>query len=627
MKNKILKNSTTKINNIDAKNKNSKQGFKINIDNKKDDKLSNFGKAVLKDRYLMPNESYQDLFARVASYYADDQEHANRIYNYIANLWFMPATPVLSNGGTDRGLPISCFLNESADSLDGIVNLWNENVLLASRGGGIGSFWGNLRSIGETVRGNGKTSGIIPFIKVMDSQTLAISQGSLRRGSAAVYLPIDHPEIEEFIDLRRPTGGDPNRRSLNLHHGVVVTDEFMRAVEKDEDFELKSPHSGKTLDTVKARTLWVKLLTTRIETGEPYILFIDAVNRAKPLHQQKLKLEVKTSNLCSEITLPTGIDHLGNDRTAVCCLSSLNLEYYDDWKDNPQIFEDVMRFLDNVLQDFIDKAPEGMAKAKYSAMRERSVGLGVMGFHSFLQSKNVPIESAMSKVWNKKIFMQIKQGVDKASKTLAKERGACPDAIDAGVEERFSNKLAIAPTASISIIAGNSSPGVEPFAANSFTQKTLTGSFNVRNKNLVKLLESKGKNSEDIWSSITINEGSVQHLDFLDEHEKLVFKTAQEIDQRWIVDLGAERQEYICQAQSINLFLPGNVSKKDLHEIHFRAWHKGLKSLYYCRSTSIQRADKVSNKTEKDEINFSKDLSTNSVEPSSNKYDECLACQ
>jgi ribonucleoside-diphosphate reductase alpha chain len=627
MKNKISKNSTTSSKINDNENKNFKKDFKINIDNKKDNKLSNFGKAVLKDRYLMPNESYQDLFARVASYYADDQEHANRIYNYIANLWFMPATPVLSNGGTDRGLPISCFLNESADSLDGIVNLWNENVLLASRGGGIGSFWGNLRSIGETVRGNGKTSGIIPFIKVMDSQTLAISQGSLRRGSAAVYLPIDHPEIEEFIDLRRPTGGDPNRRSLNLHHGVVVTDEFMRAVEKDEDFELKSPHSGKTLDTVKARTLWVKLLTTRIETGEPYILFIDAVNRAKPLHQKKLKLEVKTSNLCSEITLPTGIDHLGNDRTAVCCLSSLNLEYYDEWKDNPQIFEDVMKFLDNVLQDFIDKAPEGMAKAKYSAMRERSVGLGVMGFHSFLQSKNVPIESAMSKVWNKKIFMQIKQGVDKASKTLAKERGACPDAIDAGVEERFSNKLAIAPTASISIIAGNSSPGVEPFAANSFTQKTLTGSFNVRNKNLVKLLESKGKNSEDIWSSITINEGSVQHLDFLDEHEKLVFKTAQEIDQRWIVDLGAERQEYICQAQSINLFLPGNVSKKDLHEIHFRAWHKGLKSLYYCRSTSIQRADKVSNKTEKDDIDFSKDLSQNSLAPSSNKYDECLACQ
>ncbi|MBM3590164.1 MAG: ribonucleoside-diphosphate reductase subunit alpha [Alphaproteobacteria bacterium] len=624
-KSKALKNTTIVIANS-ARNKDSKKSFtiNINIDNKKDERLSNFGKAVLKDRYLMPNESFQNLFARVASYYADDQDHANRIYDYISNLWFMPATPVLSNGGTERGLPISCFLNESSDSLDGIVNLWNENVLLASRGGGIGSYWGNLRSIGETVRGNGKTSGIIPFIKVMDSQTLAISQGSLRRGSAAVYLPINHPEIEEFIDLRRPTGGDPNRRSLNLHHGVVVTDEFMRAVEKDGDFELKSPHSGQTLEIVKARTLWVKLLTARIETGEPYILFIDAVNRARPLQQQKLKLEVKTSNLCSEITLPTGIDHLGNDRTAVCCLSSLNLEYYDEWKDHPQILEDVMRFLDNVLQDFIDKAPEGMAKAKYSAMRERSVGLGVMGFHSFLQSKNVPIESAMSKVWNKKIFMQIKQGVDRASKTLAKERGACPDAKDAGIEERFSNKLAIAPTASISIIAGNSSPGIEPFAANSFTQKTLTGSFNVRNKNLVKLLESKGKNSEDVWSSITINEGSVQHLDFLDEHEKLVYKTAQEIDQRWIIDLSAERQEYICQAQSLNIFVPGNVSKKYLHDIHFRAWQKGLKSLYYCRSTSIQRADKVSNKTEKDDIDFSKNQAN---EGANSKYEECLACQ
>ena len=603
----------------------SKENFKININPKKDDRLSNFGKAVLKDRYLMPDENFQELFARVASYYSDNQEHANRIYDYISNLWFMPATPVLSNGGTERGLPISCFLNESSDSLSGIVNLWNENVLLASRGGGIGSYWGNLRSIGETVRGNGKTSGIIPFIKVMDSQTLAISQGSLRRGSAAVYLPVTHPEIEEFIDLRRPTGGDPNRRSLNLHHGVVITDEFMRAVEKDGDFELKSPHSGECLVKVKARTIWIKLITTRIETGEPYILFIDAVNRSTPLHQQKLKLQVKTSNLCSEITLPTGIDHLGNDRTAVCCLSSLNLEYYDEWKDNTQIVEDIMRFLDNVLQDFIEKAPEGMAKAKYSAMRERSVGLGVMGFHSFLQSKNVPMESAMSKVWNKKIFMQIKQGVDRASKLLAKERGACPDAQDVGIEERFSNKLAIAPTASISIIAGNSSPGIEPFAANSFTQKTLTGSFNVRNKNLVRLLEIKGKSGEDVWSSITINEGSVQHLDFLDEHEKLVFKTAQEIDQRWIIDLAAERQEFICQAQSLNIFIPGDVSKKHLHDIHFRAWQKGLKSLYYCRSTSIQRADKVSNKTQKDDIDFSGPIVNDSAK--SEKYEECLACQ
>ncbi len=608
-----------------TKSKTADKKITIQIDPKKDDKLSNFGKAVLKDRYLMPGESPQDLFARVACFYADDQAHASRLYEYISNLWFMPATPILSNGGTDRGLPISCFLNESSDSLGGIVSLWNENVWLASKGGGIGSYWGNLRSIGEGVHGNGKTSGIIPFIKVMDSQTLAISQGSLRRGSAAVYLPINHPEIEEFIDVRRPNGGDPNRRSLNLHHGIAVTDDFMRAVEKDGDFELKSPYTGKTLEVVKARALWIKLLTTRVETGEPYILFIDAVNKAIPEHHKTLGLKVKTSNLCSEITLPTGVDHLGKDRTAVCCLSSFNLEFYDEWKDNPQILEDVMRFLDNVLQDFIEKAPEVMQKAKYSAMRERSVGLGVMGFHSFLQSKNVPLESAMSKVWNKKIFQHIKLGVDAASKLLAKERGACLDAAECGVEERFSNKMAIAPTASISIIANNSSPGIEPFAANAFTQKTLTGSFSVRNKNLVKLLESKGKNSEDIWSSITITEGSVQHLDFLDEHEKLVFKTAQEIDQRWMIDLSAERQDYICQAQSLNVFLPGDVSKKELHEVHFRAWQKGLKSLYYCRSTSVQRADKVSTKSESHELFSKEPLEELKVEQ--NKYDECLACQ
>ena len=606
-----------------------KKEINIAIDNKRDDKLSAFGKAVLQDRYLLPDESNQDLFARVAKYYADDQDHAQRLYDYISNLWFMPATPVLSNGGTDRGLPISCFLNESPDSLEGIVDLWNENVWLASRGGGIGSYWGNIRSIGETVRGNGKTSGIVPFIKVMDSQTLAISQGSLRRGSAAVYLPIHHPEIEEFIDIRRPTGGDPNRRSLNLHHGVAVTDKFMRAVEKDEDFDLISSHDNHVVETVKARDLWVKLLTARVETGEPYILFTDNVNKSIPEHHKKLGLEVKTSNLCSEITLPTGVDHLGNDRTAVCCLSSLNLEFYDEWKDNDQIVKDIMRFLDNVLEDFINKAPDSMSKAKYSAMRERSVGLGVMGFHSFLQSKNVPIESAMSKVWNKKIFQYIKEEVDKASQELAKERGACPDAAEVGIAERFSNKLSIAPTASISIIANNSSPGIEPFAANSYTQKTLTGSFSVRNKNLVKLLEEKGQNTESVWSSITTSEGSVQHLDFLDEHEKLVFKTAQEVDQRWIVDLAAERQPYICQAQSVNIFLPGDVSKKDLHEIHFRAWQKGSKSLYYCRSTSVARADKVSNKNTTDELFKQSDAPIDNA-PSAqedNRYEECLACQ
>lgn len=607
----------------------------ISINEKNNDKLTAFGKAVLKDRYLMPGEEFQDLFARAARSYADDQDHAQRLYDYISNLWFMPATPVLSNGGTKRGLPISCFLNEVDDSLNGIVNLWNENVWLASNGGGIGSFWGNLRSIGETVKGNGKTSGIIPFIKVMDSQTLAISQGSLRRGSAAVYLPINHPEIEEFIDLRRPTGGDPNRRSLNLHHGVVITDDFMNAVEKGLEYDLISPYTGKSVETVDARSVWIKLLSARIETGEPYMLFIDHVNKSVPKHHKELGLKVKTSNLCSEITLATGRDHLDNERTAVCCLSSLNLETYDQWKDNDLMIEDIMRFLDNVLQDFIDNAPDSMSKAKYSAMRERSVGLGVMGFYSFLQAKNVPIESAMAKVWNKKIFQGIKQKVDASSAVLADEKGPCPDAADVGVNERFTNKLAIAPTASISIIAGNSSPGIEPFAANSYTQKTLTGSFNVRNKNLVKILDEKGKNSEDVWSSITINEGSVQHLDFLDDHEKDVFKTAQEIDQRWLVDLAAERQEYICQAQSLNLFLPGDVSKKDLHEIHFRAWQKGAKSLYYCRSTSVQRADKVSNKSSEDLISFdgkgksSPHSSDNdqTLASAPDKYEECLACQ
>jgi len=604
-----------------SKKTSAKKGsFKIKIDNSKNDKLTDFGKAVLQDRYLLPDETYQELFARVAGYYADDQEHADRIYNYISNLWFMPSTPILSNGGTDRGLPISCFLNECEDSLRGITDLWNENVWLASKGGGIGSYWGNVRSIGETVRGNGKTSGIVPFIKVMDSQTLAISQGSLRRGSAAVYLHVYHPEIEEFIDIRRPTGGDSNRRSLNLHHGVSITDEFMKAVEANKDFDLKSPHDGKTVEKVNARDLWVKLITARIETGEPYLLFIDSVNKSLPKHQKKLGLEVKTSNLCSEITLPTGTDHLGNFRTAVCCLSSLNLEYYDEWKNNKLFIEDIIRFIDNVLQDFIDKAPDSMARAVYSAARERSIGLGVMGLNSFLQMKNVPIESAMAKVWNKKIFQHVKLEADKASKTLADEKGPCPDAKDAGLNERFSNKLAIAPTASISIITGNTSPGIEPFAANSFTQKTLTGSFNVKNKNLVKLLQEKGKNTEEVWSSITTNEGSVQHLDFLDDHEKMVFKTAQEIDQFWLVDLAADRSEYICQAQSLNLFFPGDASKKYLHEVHFRAWERGVKSLYYCRSKSIQRADKVSTKVERNTAN-------DATETANDKYEECLACQ
>ena len=599
------------------------KGIIIKIDRSKDEKLTNFGKATLSDRYLGPNESYQDLFARVASTYADNNLHAQRLYNYISNLWFMPATPVLSNGGTKRGLPISCFLNEASDSLSGILDLWTENVWLAAKGGGIGSYWGNLRSIGEKIGRVGKTSGIIPFIKVMDSLTMAISQGSLRRGSAACYLTIDHPEIEEFIEMRRPTGGDPNRKSLNLHHGVLVTDAFMRAVETDEQWALKSPTDASIQSTISARNLWIRLLTARIETGEPYIIFIDTVNRLIPQHHKLAGLNVKTSNLCSEITLPTGIDKEGKDRTAVCCLSSLNLEKYDEWKDDKNFINDIMRFLDNVLTDFIDRAPEQFKDAKYSAMRERSVGLGVMGLHSYFQKNMIPLESVMSKVWNKKIFKNIQEKADQASKDLADERGACPDAAEYNFKERFSNKTAIAPTASISIICGGASPGVEPVAANSYTHKTLSGSYNVRNKYLEKVLEKHGKNDDETWSSITTNQGSISHLDFLTDLEKNVFKTAFELNQNWIVELGADRTPYVSQAQSINLFLPADVHKKELHQIHFQAWKKGLKSLYYCRSKSIQRAENVNSGSSTD---VTKNVYRKEVDTDPD-YEECLSCQ
>ncbi|WP_075533602.1 ribonucleoside-diphosphate reductase subunit alpha [Candidatus Pelagibacter communis] len=604
----------------------NEKGITIKIDRSRDQNLTDFGRATLTDRYLGQNESFQDLFARVASVYADDNLHAQRIYNYISNLWFMPATPVLSNGGTERGLPISCFLNEASDSLEGITNLWEENVWLAARGGGIGSYWGNLRSIGEKIGKVGKTSGIIPFIKVMDSLTLAISQGSLRRGSAACYLQIDHPEIEEFIEMRRPTGGDVNRRSLNLHHGVLVTDEFMRAVETGGQWALRSPYDGSVQQTIPARNLWIRLLTARIETGEPYIVYIDTVNRQIPQHHKLAGLKVKTSNLCSEITLPTGVDNEGNQRTAVCCLSSLNLDTYDQWKDDPQFVEDVMRFLDNVMTDFINRAPDEFAHAKYSAMRERSVGLGVMGLHSFFQQKNIPFGSVMSKVWNKKIFQNIQEKVDEASKTLADERGACPDAAEYGMKERFSNKTAIAPTASISIICGGSSPGIEPIAANSYTHKTLSGSFNVRNKYLKKILQKYNKDTDEVWSTITTNQGSVSHLNFLTANEKDTFKTAFEIDQRWIVELGADRTPHISQAQSVNIFVPADIHKKALHDIHFQAWKKGLKSLYYCRSKSIQRAENVNNGSSTDvtkNVYSGKQESNNE----SNNYEECLSCQ
>ena len=594
--------------------------FAVTTDNSRDALLTDFGKETLNDRYLLPGEGYQDLFARVAAAYADDGAHAQRVYDYISRLWFMPATPVLSNGGTGRGLPISCYLNSVSDSLEGIVNTWNENVWLASKGGGIGTYWGSVRGIGEPVGLNGKTSGIIPFVRVMDSLTLAISQGSLRRGSAACYLDVSHPEIEEFLEIRKPSG-DFNRKALNLHHGVLITDAFMEAVREGAEFILRSPKDQSERGKVDARSLFQKLVETRLSTGEPYIIFIDQVNRSMPKHHRDLGLKVTTSNLCSEITLPTGKDHLGAERTAVCCLSSLNLETWDEWNGDKQFIEDVMRFLDNVLSDYIARAPDEMARAKYSAERERSVGLGVMGFHSFLQARSIPFEGAMAKSWNLRIFKHVKAQVDEASLHLATERGPCPDAADMGVMERFSCKMAIAPTASISIICGGTSACIEPIPGNVYTHKTLSGSFSVRNPHLEKLLIAKAKNSEQVWNSILEQAGSVQHLDFLTPEEKDTFKTSFEIDQRWLIELAADRTPFIDQATSLNLFIPADVDKWDLMMLHFRAWELGIKSLYYLRSKSVQRAGFAGG------VEVDNTSEAPKYELATTDYDECLACQ
>lgn len=598
---------------------------KVQVDYSRNNLLTDFGKATLAERYLLPNETPQDAFARVAACYADDDAHAQRLYDYMSKLWFVPATPVLANGGANRALPISCFLNEVGDSMDGIRNTWNENISISSNGGGIGTYWGNVRSIGEKVGITGKTTGIVPFIVVQDAMTRAIDQGSQRRGAAAVYLPVHHPEIEEFIEIRKPTGGDSKRKALYLHNAVVITDEFMRAVESDSEYDLISPKTGKTIKTAKARDVWIRMLTSRIETGEPYMLFVDNVNRHLPEFQKDLGLSVKMSNLCCEITLPTGADKFGRERTAVCCLSSVNLESFEEWCHEPAFIPDLMRYLDNILQDFIDRAPDSMERCRYSAMRERSVGLGAMGFHSFLQSKMIPFESVMAKVWNQKIFKYLRDEANRASQQLAEERGPCPDAAESLVMERFAHKIAIAPNASSSIYCGNASPGIEPYPSNSYNHKTLEGTFNVRNKHLKKVLAKYGRDDEDTWTSITVNGGSIMHLEFLSDMERDVFKTAFELDQRWIIEHAADRTPFICQAQSLNLFLPADVHKRDLHMLHYTAWKKGIKSLYYCRSKSLQRAEVVSlpqaGAKPKPQIALQA-TGTDGV-----KYEECLACQ
>ena len=567
----------------------------MEISYNRDKYLSEFSIKTLTDRYMIEGEkSPQDAFARAAKAFSDDDAHAQRLYDYASKLWFMFSTPVLTNGGTDRGMPICCFLNHVEDSRRGITSHYTENAFLSSVGGGIGGHWSKVRGVGSSTSNGSESTGVIPFLKVVDGEMLAFSQGITRRGSYAAYLDISHPEVEEFLDIRKPTGGDINRRSINLHHAVVITDDFMRLIEGatreehfNDDWDLIDPHTNKVVSTVSAKTLWVKLIQNRVETGEPYIMFKDTVDKGVPEFQRNLGLEVHHSNLCSEITLATDVD-----RTAVCCLSSVNLEEYDEWKDDELFIPDLIRMLDNVLEYFIANAPQELHRAVYSAKQERSLGLGAMGFHAHLQRHSIPFESAIAKAKNRIMFRGIKEKAYAATKLLAEERGECPDAVGYGI--RNSHLLAIAPNASSSIICGNTSPSIEPYRANAFVQKTKTGSSLLKNEYLEHCLDDLGMNTEEIWQDIIIHDGSVQHLDFLDRDTKDIFKTGVELDQKWLIEFAADRQEYICQSQSLNLFFPANVSKQELHAVHMMAWKKGVKTLYYCRSEAIKRPDKVS---------------------------------
>lgn len=584
------------------------------IDYGRDRLLSDFSIQTLKDRYMIEGEtSPQDAFARAARAFSDDEAHAQRLYDYASNLWFMFSTPILSNGGTSRGLPISCFLNHVEDSREGLTNHYTENAFLSSAGGGVGGSWGAVRSVGSRTSNGSESTGVIPFLKVVDAEMLAFSQGVTRRGSYAAYLHISHPEIEEFLDVRKPTGGDINRKSTNLHHGVVIPDSFMKLIAQatnepgfDDSWDLIDPHSKEVVRTVPAKALWVKLIQNRVETGEPYIMFEDAVNEALPEFQRNLGLRVSGSNLCAEI-----VEATNEERTAVCCLSSTNIEEYDSWKHVPEFIPDLVRMLDNVIEYFIQCASTQLSKAQYSAYRERSIGLGAMGFHAYLQRRDVAFESAVAKSFNNRIFSYIKGEALKATKQLAKERGACPD--DDTNTVRNAHLIAIAPNASSSIICANTSPSIEPYRANAFTQKTKSGTSLLKNEYLENALEDIDKNTDEVWKSIMTNNGSVQHLDFLDQYTKDVFKTAVEIDQRWVVELAADRQQHVCQSQSVNLFFPADVSKQELHNIHMLAWRRRMKTLYYARSEAYKRADVVSDETLRDYI--------------FDDEDSCLACE
>lgn len=578
----------------------------VAIDLGRDARLTRHAVETLQDRYLVGAEtSPQEGFARAAAAFADDVDHANRLYDYVSRGWFMFATPVLSNGGTDRGLPISCFLNYVDDSREGILEHYVENGWLASMGGGIGGYWGHLRSKGASTSRGSKTSGKIAFAGVVDRQMLAFNQGGTRRGSYAAYTDISHPEIEEWLGMRKPTGGDINRKTLNLNHAVNISDAFMEAVRDDAKWNLVDPHSAKVTSTHNARDLFRKLVDTRHQTGEPYLVFIDTANRAMPKALKDRGLRIHQSNLCTEIFLPTN-----KDRTAVCCLSSLNLALYDEWKDDPRFIEDLMRMLDNILSDFIAKAPPTMWRAINSATAERSVGLGAMGFHTFLQDRLIPWEDDLARGYNIMMFEDIRAKADAASLKLGTERGEAPDMVGTG--HRFAHRLALAPNASSSIFL-HVSPATEPWAANAFVHKTLSGNHPVRNPSLEKLLEAKGLNTKAVWAQIIGNGGSVQDLEGLSDLEKSCFKTFIEIDQMWVIRHAADRAKLIDQGQSINIALPKEVDAEYAVEIHYRAWEWGLKSLYYCRSETTKRAENMNSKVERNQI---------VVEPT-----ECLACE
>jgi ribonucleoside-diphosphate reductase alpha chain len=591
----------------------------LQIDYTRDELFDKLGLARLKESYMKEDEtSPQERFAFVSKQFGSNPEHAQRLYDYASKHWLSYSTPILSFGRSKKGMPISCFLNYINDTAEGLVENLSETNWLSMLGGGVGIGFG-IRSSDD------KSVGVMPHLKTYDASCLAYRQGRTRRGSYATYLDISHPDVLMYLEMRKPTG-DPNVRCLNLHHGINIPDRFMEIIERamidpdsDDGWNLIDPHSGEIRETVSARSLWQKVLELRMETGEPYIHFIDTSNRHLPQFQKDLGLKVHQSNLCSEIILPTN-----KERTAVCCLSSVNLEHYDAWSRNPLFLKDMAEMLDNVLQFFIENAPNEVARAKFSASRERSIGIGALGFHAYLQKKNLPWESAMAKGTNMKVFKYIRTKLDDANMELGKERGEAPDA--KGTGRRFSHVMAIAPNASSSIIMGNTSPSIEPFRANAYRQDTLSGAFLNKNKYLDDIIKSKieagqAKQSYDeIWSSIISNDGSAQHLTFLDDWEKDVFKTSMEIDQRWVIEHAATRQEFIDQAQSLNLFFRPDVNIKYLHAVHYLAWKQGLKTLYYCRSEKLGKADKVSNRIERQII---KELDLTAMV----NEEECLACE